>query len=262
MTHFRTEKKSPLAPLGDIDRRTVKTSARRLVLSGDSFELYEYERPYFFNRPPEKRGAKMLREAPENAPRREDNLVKARARIRRLIAANVNAYAQKPKFITFTFAKNVTELKEAHLMWAEFTRKMREEFGPLKYLAVVEFQKRGAIHYHVLYFNLPFRYGIKTLLQKTWGHGWVKLITVKHVKNLGAYVSKYLQKDIMDCRLWGEKAFFCSKGLRQPEQYRDEREIAKMEASCMLTTEMVKVYDTAHFGRLTYRQGIYKKIYP
>jgi len=241
--------------LRDIERRRILSSRRRLVVSGDTYELYSYERPYFYNRPPESRSGAAATANTSGKGRRADNLSSARARIRRLISANETAYGERLKFVTFTFARNVKDLSEANKLWAEYARKMRERHGSLKYLAVVEFQKRGAIHYHVLYFNLPFIYGVKDALAKTWGHGFVKIVTVAHVRNLGAYVSKYLQKDIMDRRLVGEKAFFCSKGLVQPEEFRNEASIDKILAECSLSSEVVRDYTSSHFGAIKYIQG-------
>lgn len=241
--------------LRNAERSRILSSRRRLVISGETYELYEYERPYFYNRPPDKSSEASAIANPLKKGRRSDNLSSARARIRRLISANQNAYGERLKFVTFTFARNVKDLDTAHKYWAEFARRMRSRHGSLKYLAVVEFQKRGAIHYHVLYFNLPFIYGAKASLAKTWGQGFVKLITVDHVRHLGAYVSKYLQKDIMDKRLIGEKAFFCSKGLIQPQEYRNEATIAKILCDATMQGEMVRDYSSSHFGAIHYTQG-------
>lgn len=257
MNPSRKKIKKPLAPLGDIDRRLIKHSSRRLVLSGETFELYDYEKPYFYNWAPEKKSRAAA--TAKALFRRRDNLITARSRIRRLINTNKAAWGSRLKFITYTFAKNISDLKEANLMWAEYMRRMRTEHGPMKYLAVVEFQKRGAIHYHVLFFNLPFIYGIKEKLSKMWGHGFVKVVTVQSVRNIGAYVSKYLQKEIMDTRLVGEKAFFCSKGLKQPREYRAEGSIAKIIERSILKTEVEKSYSSSHFGAIHYKNGTLKK---
>jgi len=132
---------------------------------------------------------------------------------------------------------------------------MRRAYGPMKYLCVVAFQKRGAIHFHAVFFNLPYVRNVKKELSSMWGHGFVKLITVDHVKNLGAYVSKYLQKDIMDKRLVGRKAFFCSRGLIRPRQIRVEKSVAKILGSATLACEVSSEYASRHFGRITYQQG-------
>ncbi|MGW4235109.1 rolling circle replication-associated protein, partial [Streptomyces sp. NPDC004980] len=87
----------------------------------------------------------------------------------------------------------------------------------LKYTAVIEFQKRGAIHYHLLVYNLP--YTPVDVLSDIWGHGFVKINKIDHVDNVGAYITKYMIKDNIDERLLGEKSYFSSRGLKKPEEY-------------------------------------------
>jgi hypothetical protein len=43
----------------------------------------------------------------------------------------------------------------------------------LKYVSVVEFQKRGAVHYHAVFFNLPFI--VNDELAAIWSHGFIKI---------------------------------------------------------------------------------------
>lgn len=253
------KKKFDLAPLGNIDARRIKNSTKRLVLSGQMIELYEYEHPYFYNRSPQNtRGACSALANTNTAPRREDNLSVARTMIRRLIATNENAWHQRLKFITYTFAKNIENLDEANSYWKEFNKKMRKEFGSLKYLAVVEFQKRGAVHYHVLYFNFPYIHNIKERIAKIWGHGFIKIIVLKNIRNIGAYVAKYLQKEMIDSKLVGRKAYFCSRGLWKPIEIRKEKSIAEFLKRHILNAEIEKRYTSSHYGEIIYRQQIQK----
>lgn len=248
------KKKFVLAPLGNIDRRLIKNSTKRLVLSGGTIELYDYERPYFYNKAPDKiRHTAVV--ANTNAPRREDNLKNGQRTIRRLIACNERAWGERIKFITFTFAKNIQSIKEANAYWEEFSRRARLEFGSLKYLAVIEFQKRGAIHYHVLYFNFPYTKELKNRIAKLWNHGFIKIITLKDIRSIGAYVSKYLQKNLIDKRLNGKKAFFCSKGLKKPQEFRNEQAIAKFMTEHTIMTEMERTYNSTHYGEIHYKYG-------
>jgi hypothetical protein len=57
----------------------------------------------------------------------------------------------------------------------------------LKYLATWEKQKRGAIHYHVIFFDFP--YIAKEKLQNLWSHGFIKInrIDVDSKENRGRY---------------------------------------------------------------------------
>jgi len=192
--------------------------------------------------------------------RRSDNLTVARQKIRRIINANKNQYDQKTKFITYTFKENITSLEEANKKWRKYCKKIQYRYGKIKYLSVVEFQKRGAIHYHVLYFNLPYIKEIKPTLSKLWKHGFINIKTLKEVRNVGAYVCKYLQKEIMDKRLLREKAYFCSKGLIKFEEYKHSEDIAEKLASGIIEKEVQKEYESMAYGRIIYQQGIIRTI--
>jgi len=84
----------------------------------------------------------------------------------------------------------------------------------------VEFQDRGAIHYHML---ADFAYIEHNDLEKIWGNGfvWIRdLLTSnngKPVDNVGAYIVKYMNKKIIDKKLMGKNAYFTSKNLKKPE---------------------------------------------
>jgi len=93
----------------------------------------------------------------------------------------------------------------------------------LKYAVVIEFQKRGAIHFHVLFFNLPFIDHDK--LSKLWRNGFIKINKIENVKNIGSYVTKYMSKDFDDSRLCGQKSYFTSRGLKKPFITYDEDDI-------------------------------------
>jgi hypothetical protein len=93
----------------------------------------------------------------------------------------------------------------------------------LKYAVVIEFQKRGAIHFHVLFFNLP--YIDQNILAKLWGKGFIKINKIDNVKNIGSYVTKYMSKDFGDSRLCGQKSYFTSRGLKKPFITYDESAI-------------------------------------
>jgi len=212
-------------------------------------EIYEYEKFYSYNHPPLTRSASpgSLKEG----PRRVDNLYRARALINRLVIANTDYQLCAPRFVTFTFADNITSLKEAHVFWGSFIRKLKIQFPQIKYLAVVEFQKRGAVHYHVLFFNLPYKKGMKKNIHSLWGKGFIKFKSAKHIENiehLGLYLSKYLQKEIMDMRLRGEKAFFGSKNLTRPVMYRDAVTCGQMKLLASENNSTVTEYQSTYFG--------------
>ena len=118
------------------------------------------------------------------------------------------------KFLTLTFAENMQDLKVANYELKKFIQRLSYHLEmPIEYLAPIEFQDRGAIHYHIL-LNIP--YVPKSVLTKLWGHGHVKINRITHVDNLGAYVTKYMTKSNADPRLQTTKGYLCSKGLDRP----------------------------------------------
>jgi len=243
--------------------RLIKKSNKRLVISGDYFELTEYEKPYFYNFPPAADGGGLhsLR-SDKKQLRRDDSVWRSRQRIIRLVNSNENKYGQKMKFITYTFKNNVTDLKEARIWWELYIRKVRKQFGSIKYLGVAEIQKKRyektgykVWHFHVLFFNLPFTYGAKDLHANWWGEGFVKIITIDHVKNVGLYVSKYLRKDLQEKDLWGEKSFFTSKNLKQPVHLRRFKSIKEVLARRQHMVELESSYESVHYGNVKISSG-------
>jgi uncharacterized short protein YbdD (DUF466 family) len=90
----------------------------------------------------------------------------------------------------------------------------------VKYVSVPEFQKRGAVHYHAVFFNLPL-INLRDEFQtgdfaSNWEHGFIKAKKIAGVPNVGNYMTKYMTKDATDRRLVGRKKYFATRGLIQP----------------------------------------------
>jgi hypothetical protein len=184
----------------------------RMIVSGNVVETYEYEKGLMVggNRRKSQRSGKRV-----SRIRRAFSIRRARLRIRRVISANIGRFGSDPLFVTFTFRENIKDLVQANRAWGNFIRRWNREFGVrLLYLVVVEFQKRGAVHYHAVFFNVGFVEFEK--ISDLWGQGFVFLQKISHVESLGAYVSKYLQKGVVDSRLFNEKVYFTSRGLFKP----------------------------------------------
>lgn len=166
-------------------------------------------------------------------PSRARSIRRARTALIRKINANAGQWwdartdrFHKPLFFTFTFEENVTDIPTANKAFSLFTKRLNYDVlgtkkATLRYLTVIEFQKRGAVHYHALFFNVPFTVNLHTRLKKAWSHGHVWYETVKNVKNVGAYVAKYMSKEFDDPRLHGKKLYFGSRGLLKPLVERD-----------------------------------------
>lgn len=240
-----------------LDSKCVKFSKKRLVTYGDEVELYSYGKPYSYNWAPEQSGEKMHLEG-ECIERRVDHLHRTRTNLRRLVTANATAFGCMPQFVTYTFATNMTDLRETHHLFDNAHKRLRRTLNrSLKYICVPEFQKRGAVHYHVVYFNIPFMEGLHKILETEWSHGFVWIQSVRDIRHVGAYISKYISADFDDSRMVGEKAFFTSRGLERPHEIRNETSIDKFLDGAILESVATKTFISERYGTITYTQ--YKK---
>lgn len=185
---------------------------------------------------------------------------KRRDTIRRLACCNFdNMY---DKFLTLTFSDNKTDVQECNVLFKAFIRKLREvkHISNLKYLAVIEFQKRGAVHYHVL-LNIP--YIPQNEIQDLWGHGFVSINAIEHVDNIGAYIVKYMTKDNIDKRLRGQKAYLFSRNLHKPEKVINHnfKDFDIMESKILDKYHLNEIqpiyasnFDTSKLGHCEYKQ--------
>jgi len=185
---------------------------------GDIYEVYKYELPVYAGYHKFKK-YNNSNSADENKKldNRKKVVTRIRNRARRLALANFDEHG---RFFTSTFADNIKEMNFANHEFKKFIQRLKYHYGDFKYLTVVEFQKRGAIHYHML---SNFGYIEQCYLEKIWGNGFVWINDLlksnkgKPVDNVGAYLVKYMNKNIIDKRLMGKKAYFTSRNLAHPE---------------------------------------------
>jgi len=185
----------------------TKITNRIVIVSGDIAEIYDYEFPVGYNFDPLRTNynkSKII------ANRRSDSLSRTRRAIFRIISCNQCKYGLSNKFYTLTFKENIQNISVAMPFFKKFIRNLYIHEGiRAKYLTVIEFQERGAVHFHSIFFNLPFISSSK--IERYWGQGFVKIKELGHIRSIAGYVSKYFRKDCDDIRLFGKKGYFCSK---------------------------------------------------
>lgn len=243
-------------------KNLTQISKRRAIISGDIIELYEYQWPYAYNQTPQ-RSRSGAPEVSSGVPaeRREDNLGFVRAQIRRLIECNVTTYGYPPVFLTFTFRDNVTDVSIANSYFHDFIKRFTRRAGKnLKYLAIIEFQKRGAVHYHCVFFNLGLdwerRERTDRVIAGLWGHGFVDIERIRHAKRVAPYVCKYLNKGLHDPRLRGRKSYFTSRALLRPVQLRRESSIDDLFRDANIEEVKVERYSSIKRGEVKYTQYV------
>lgn len=194
---------------------------------------------------------------------RQKSNIRARNNLRRLTLSN---FDKNSTFLTLTFQENIEDLELANQVFKRFMKYMNEDLKKknlksLKYVAVVEFQKRGSIHYHLLC-NLPKYYSF-TKLRNRWrqaisaldiaGTGSTKQERIDKVDNVGAYIVKYMTKEKADERLIGKKMYQTSRGLVKPQEvaFKSDIEFKKFMQSHGIVNETKKVYQTNYNDVLT-----------
>ncbi len=176
---------------------------KKAIQSGNLVEVYEYAQPIFRGLQSRLRGPGGGERIPK--PRTTQSTMRTRKKIRQL----VNANPTMDKFLTLTFAENVTDIPTANYQFKLFRQKLQRFLGrKFKYLGVIEFQERGAVHYHLM-LDIPYISGDK--LRELWPVGRHNIQRIRKPNRAGLYMAKttgYLCKAGEDVRLYGKKVFF------------------------------------------------------
>jgi len=203
---------------------------------------------------------------------RQFSLYRARKTVRELIEANSFQYLSKtnqpipPLFTTLTYRDNITDLQSSNYEFTKFIQRLNynvfnSKTAFLKYVSTVEFQKRGAIHYHSLLFNVPFVTNIYNKFRSYWGHGSVNIhaIESRQIDETINYVTKYMLKKNKDPRLEDQKTYLTSKGLKRAVKFKDPQTIkllipfAVKKNVCHYDLEFNHIKQTKYFVPLHYQ---------
>lgn len=218
----------------------------KVVVSGKQVEVYKYKnksvwREFESNKKKKKKKYEQLNIFEQEQlkikleklkkEKMQFSINRTKTEIRRL----VNSNSHLNKFLTLTFAESTTDITKANYLFNQFIKRMTYHYPDFEYLAVPEFQKDtdhygrikkegGSVHYHLLC-------NIKTpdvknkeeiftweraFSKKYWKQGFIKIRDVDQVNNFGAYMSKYLGKELFSGRMFGKKKFFRSQTLKRP----------------------------------------------
>lgn len=203
----------------------------KIISYGNNLEVYEYEKDIIVLR-----RRKREREADTESEdlgtngedtlserqlgKRQDNARRASMAFRRLVACNLGGLTQ-PLLVTLTYGENFTDLERAYRHYSSFIQSLRYKYGKdFKYVCVPEFQKRGAVHFHALFWGLPTEIFLlerqTRTLARLWGHGYVYLKETDGDEKLSFYLSKYMAKAFVDPRLKNQKCYVASRNMERP----------------------------------------------
>mgnify|MGYP000081722351 CR=1 FL=1 len=130
------------------------------------------------------------------------------------IQSNIQPYS---KFITLTTQENIQDRSLFLDKFKAFKRAYQRKYGhKIEYSAVMETQKRGAWHIHMVAYNLTHKLDLKEidkLWQRVAGKGHVDFKVVDSHRNMFKYLIKYLTKEEVKIN---KKAVLSSQGLKRP----------------------------------------------
>src|SRR5690625_4448154 len=172
--------------------------------------------------------------------------------------------------MTLTFKQNVKDHKTANDEFKKFIQRLNyrvtgQKRAVLQYTCVVERQKRGAIHYHVIFYNLhytPFNELSDVWQNKNEQRG-LRINAIKEIDNVGSYVTKYISKEIRALkdnenggREKDKKIYFQSLGLKKPREEKiTEDEIKKVMKNLSKTDKIFQSeFENEYVGKIKYTQ--------
>jgi hypothetical protein len=114
--------------------------------------------------------------------------------LRYLIRTNFTSDDPHQKFITLTYAENMTDSNRLYTDFKDFMARLQYHVGAqykLEYIVVAEPQGRGAWHMHLmLKSTVPGLWIDKDKLTKVWGHGYTEIEQLKS-DDVGNYYVAY-----------------------------------------------------------------------
>ena len=164
---------------------------------------------------------------------------------RRLVAHNFTGGTNQ-LWITLTYRNHVTETAIVYMDFKAFIRRIRNQFGNVDYITVIEPQASGRWHLHVLLKNDSELTIPNNDLAKMWGKGFTKTKRLRRADKVGNYLIAYLsnlqigdessdKKSIVK----GARLYMYPKGIRI---YRTSRGIEKPLEITTTKGELMETY--------------------
>lgn len=235
----------------------------KAILSGDSLEIYEYQKNIQEKRSRNTKSKRYPRIY--TLERRDDNLRKQKNYVRRIIRSNLVG-AENPSLCTLTLHTGVS-VKTSWLYHGTFVQRIKKRFGKsIKLISVLEYQKRGVIHFHSLIWGIPepvvtYEFARRSrILQNQWLRGTLDIRPTDGNPALAHYVTKYLSKQMLDPRLIGEKSYVCTRNMLRPVHASSNKKPYQDGLIPNTPPLQERVFDTTWLGQCTYK--LYKITMP
>jgi hypothetical protein len=146
---------------------------------------------------------------------KEENKTRSMRRTRSVIRKKI-IEGNLDHFLTLTYKENKLDLKECWADWKKFIRLVQKKYPTLKYLVVVERQKRGAVHFHIAIHGFLHANTIRRLWLSVVGEGNIDIKRKKRnqsLHNLAKYMTKYITKQYDELDSF-KNLYRCSRNIK------------------------------------------------
>lgn len=231
----------------------LQRSKTKVIQSGNNFEFYDYQIALLLGRK-RKKINRIFKKVARSEEYKSRSIIRAINVLRRLALSN---FVENDKFLTLTFNDsndfNINDLRECLIYYQKFIRKIKTLYPDFKYITVPEFQKRGAVHYHLI---CKFPFTSNDEIAKIWGHGYIKVKAITNPQGAAIYLTKYLSKKF-DSKKHGHRLYYTSKNLEQPKVFYGEKaELIRqaLEKSNKVSLSYMSSYQTPKNGKAEFKQ--------
>jgi hypothetical protein len=228
----------------------------KVVQSGDLIEIYQYEKEPLPKKISSKRRKRYKKFRSDKHVKRAVFNFRRKARATLVLGA--------PHMLTLTMGE-IVDISTAYKLFTEFGVRLRKVYGKsLVWITVPEFQKRGAVHFHTLIWKLPHEAHITEHdtrgIQNLWGYGYVDVIATDGSPKLSGYLAKYMSKAMHDERLFGKKAYSCSRNALSSVSLNGQASVALFKEDFQIDTDnsdmkptREREYESKWMGKVRYR---------
>lgn len=211
---------------------------QRLITTPTTTELIEFQTPISKTNPivrnkDGRNGNTIHTLTPEEQEQahleyRQRTINRQSANLWRTHQANANQYKERDKFMTLTTRIPELDISKIDYQFKKMIIKLRRlTKADFQYQAVRELQERGALHYHILFYGLPFVPHMKLL--ELWNKSNPYMneekasgVNIKGIKeglnDMTNYLTSYQLKALLENLdfLKGRRTVLRSKNLKQP----------------------------------------------
>lgn len=193
--------------------KLVNLYTTKIIDYGKYQEHHQYKKVRASFKPQE-----HVRKRNNDKPKSYYSLSRAKSKIIQIIEANHKEHGNfRSAFFTSTFRRQYKSRKTVDRLYRNFVRRYSRYLGyELRYIAIPELHKSGAIHFHSIFFNTPYIDKHK-LEDHIWKYGRTNIQSPDDVKNISAYCAKYVTKAIHTQTKKGQKTYLSSRGLHLPK---------------------------------------------